>query len=172
MAAELGLNQNVAKRAGLLHDIGKAVDYEIDGTHVELGVQIAKKFNESDVIINTIASHHGNEEAKYDIAVLVSAADTLSAARPGARNKMLETYIKRIEQLEKICTSFPGINKAYASLRSGREIRVIVMPEKISDIDAFKLARSIKEKIESDLNYPGEININVIREFRVIEKAN
>lgn len=170
MAAELGLNQNLAKRAGLLHDIGKAVDYEIDGTHVELGVQIAKKFGESDVVINTIASHHEDEEAKYDIAVLVSAADTLSAARPGARNKMLETYIKRIEQLEKICISFPGVSKAYA-LRSGKELRVIVMSEKVSDVDTFKLARSIKEKIETDLNYPGEININVIREFRVMEKA-
>lgn len=170
MAAELGLNQNIAKRAGLLHDIGKSIDYEVDGTHVELGVKIAKKFNESDIVINAIASHHGDEKAKYDISVLVSAADTLSAARPGARNKMVENYIKRIEQLEKICNSFPGVNKTYA-LRSGREIRVIVMPEKISDIDTFKLARSIKEKIESDLNYPGEININVIREFRVIEKA-
>ena len=170
MAVELGLDQSIAKRAGLLHDIGKAIDYEVDGTHVELGKKIAKKFNESDIIINAIASHHGNEEPKSVYAILVAAADTLSAARPGARDEMLETYIKRVEQLETICNSFAGVDKTYV-LRAGKEIRVMVIPEQISDAEAFKLVHNLKEKIEKDAVYPGEININVIREFCVSETA-
>ena len=170
MAAELGLDQTVAKRAGLLHDIGKAIDYEVDGTHVELGSRLAKKFGEPDVVVNSIASHHGDEESKFVIATLVATADTLSAARPGARSETLESYVKRIEQLEKICTAYPGVSKAFA-MQSGREVRVMVVPEQISDDEAFKLARTLKEKIEADLTYPGEIKINVIREYRASETA-
>ena len=170
MAAELGLDQTTAKRAGLLHDIGKAIDYEVEGTHVELGARLAKKFGEPDVVVNAISSHHDDCEAKYVIATLVKAADTLSSARPGARSETLETYVKRVEQLEQIATSFKGVSKAFA-MQSGREIRVMVVPEEISDDSAFKLAKSLKEKIESSVTYPGEIKINVIREYRASETA-
>ena len=170
MAAELGLDQNLAKRAGLLHDIGKAADFEVDGSHVEIGVRLAKKYGEPDVVVNSIESHHGDVEAKYIIANLVQAADTLSAARPGARSEILENYIKRIEQLEEICKSYDGVYQCFA-MQSGRELRVMVVPEKVDDIGAFKLAREIRERIENEMTYPGQIKVSVIREYRAVETA-
>lgn len=170
MAAELGLDQNLAKRAGLLHDIGKALDFEMDGSHVEIGSRIAKKYGENDVVINAIEAHHGEVAAKYVISNLVQAADTLSAARPGARSEMLENYIQRIEKLEEICKSYDGVYQSYA-MQSGRELRVMVIPDKIDDIGAFKLAREIKERIENEMTYPGQIKVNVIREYRAVETA-
>ena len=170
MAAELGLDQNLAKRAGLLHDIGKSADFEIDGSHVEIGARLAKKYGEPDIVINAIESHHGDVEAKFIYSYLVQAADTLSAARPGARNETLENYIKRIEQLENICKEFDGISSAYA-MQSGREVRVMVVPDKIDDLKAYSIAREIKNKIESEMTYPGQIKVSVIREVRATEIA-
>ena len=170
MAAELGLDQNLAKRAGLLHDIGKACDFEMDGSHVEIGARLAKKYGEPDVVINSIESHHGDVPAKSVIANLVQAADTLSAARPGARSEILENYIKRIEQLEEICNSYEGVTQSYA-LQSGRELRVIVAFDKVDDIGAFQLAKEIKDRIENEMTYPGQIKISVIREYRAQEIA-
>ena len=170
MAAELGENVNIAKRAGLLHDIGKAIDYEVEGSHVELGEEIAKKYQEDEIVINAIKSHHGDCEATSIIASLVQIADTLSAARPGARNDSLENYIKRLEQLENIGNSFEGVEKAYA-MQADREIRVLVKPDEVDDLTSYKIAREMKEKIESEMQYPGTIKITVIRETRAQEEA-
>ena len=170
MAAELGLDQNLAKRAGLLHDIGKAADFEVDGSHVEIGARLARKYGEPDVVINAIESHHGDVPSNCVISYLVQAADTLSAARPGARSETLESYVKRIEQLEELCKSYDGVYQSYA-MQSGREIRVMVIPDKIDDLGAFNLARSIKERIENEMTYPGQIKVSVIREYRAIETA-
>ena len=170
MAAELGLDQTLAKRCGLLHDIGKAADIEVDGSHVEIGARLAKKYGENDVVINSIESHHGDVPPKYITSILVAAADTLSAARPGARSETLETYIKRIEQLETICKGFDGVQQCYA-MQSGREVRVMVIPDKVDDLQAFKMAHDIKEKIENEMTFPGQIKVNVIREYRAVETA-
>ncbi|MBP3890724.1 MAG: ribonuclease Y [Solobacterium sp.] len=170
MAAELGLNQSLAKRAGLLHDIGKAVDFEQEGSHVELGARIAKKYNENPIVINSIESHHGDTAPTDIISVLVSAADTLSAARPGSRYESMENYIERLENLEKIATSFDGVDKAYA-IQAGREIRVMVQPERVDDETMVKVAHDIRDKIENELTYPGQIKVTLIREVRVQELA-
>ncbi len=170
MASELGENVHLAKRAGLMHDLGKAIDFEIEGSHVEIGASFAKKYKEHDVVINSIASHHGDEEAKSVISVLVAIADTLSAARPGARNDSLENYIKRLEQLEEIGNSYDGVEKTYA-MQAGRELRVMVKPGEVDDANTYKIARDIKERIEKEMQYPGTVKINVIRETRVLEEA-
>ena len=170
MASELGENITLAKRAGLLHDIGKSIDFEIEGSHVEIGEQIAKKYHENKIVLDSIASHHGNVEAKSIIAVLVSVADSLSAARPGARNDSLENYIKRLEQLEEIGNSFEGVEKTFA-MQAGREVRVMVKPDEIDDLNSYKIAREIKNKIEKEMQYPGTIKITVIRETRAQEEA-
>ncbi len=170
MAGELGLDVKLAKRAGLLHDIGKALDHEVEGTHVDIGIDVLKKYKESEAVINGMAAHHGDYEPKSMEAVLIAAADALSAARPGARRETLETYIKRLQKLEEIANTTPGVDKSFA-IQAGREIRVIAKPEEINDEEIVFLAREISKKIESELEYPGQIKVNVVRETRAIEYA-
>ena len=170
LAGEMGADVRLAKRAGLLHDIGKAVDHEMEGTHVQIGVDICKKYKESPVIINAVAAHHGDEEFKSLIACIVQAADTISAARPGARRETLDTYTNRLKQLEDIANSFKGVDKSFA-IQAGREVRVMVIPEQVTDDDMVLMARDLSKKIESELEYPGQIKINIIRESRVTDYA-
>lgn len=170
MASELGLDPTLARRAGLLHDIGKALDHEIEGSHVEIGVDVARKYKESETVVHAIHAHHGDVEAKTVIACIVQAADAISAARPGARRENLENYIKRLEKLEKIASSFDGVERSFA-IQAGREIRIIVKPEKIKDDQMVLLARDICRKIESDVEYPGQIKVNIIRESRAFDYA-
>ena len=170
MAAELGLDPVVARRAGLLHDIGKSVDRELEGTHVEIGLALAKRFGEGEEVLDAIAHHHDPENAKTLYAVIVSAADALSAARPGARRESWEEYLQRLEGLEKIALSFPGVEQAFA-VQAGREVRVIVRPDQISDAKAVLLAREIARRIEQEMSYPGQVQVTVVRETRVVEVA-
>ena len=170
LAAEIGVDVRMAKRAGLLHDIGKSVDHEMEGSHIQIGVDLCKKYKESPIVINAVESHHGDVEPTSLIACIVQAADTISAARPGARRETLETYTNRLNQLEDITNSFKGVEKSFA-IQAGREIRVMVVPEQVSDADMILLARDIAKQIEAELEYPGQIKVNVIRESRVMEYA-
>lgn len=170
LAGELGENINLAKRAGLLHDIGKAIDFEMEGSHVDIGVDIAKKYNENLIVINAIASHHGDTPATSIISSIVSIADTISASRPGARNDSTENYFQRLEKIENIGSSVEGVDKAYA-IQAGRELRVIVKPEEVDDLMSYQIARNIKDRIENEVQYPGTIKVTVIRETRATEEA-
>lgn len=170
MASELGLDVNLAKRAGLLHDMGKSVTHEIEGSHVEIGVDLAKKYKEHPIVINAIGAHHGDIEFSHPISVIVAAADAISAARPGARRETLDIYLKRLEKLESIAESFEGVDKSYA-IQAGREIRIIVKPDEIDDAESVRVAREISKKIQNELDYPGQIKVTVIRETRAVEYA-
>ena len=170
MASELGLEPTMARRAGLLHDIGKALDHEIEGSHIEIGVDVARKYKESETVVHAIHAHHGDVEAKTIIACLVQAADAISAARPGARRENLENYIKRLEKLEEVASSFSGVERSFA-IQAGREVRIIVKPEAVKDEQMILLARDICKKIEEEIEYPGQIKVNIIRESRAVEYA-
>ena len=170
MASELGLDVRLAKRAGLLHDIGKSVDYEVEGSHVTIGANLCRKYGENAVIVNAVEAHHGDVDPETAIAVIVQAADTISAARPGARRETLETYIKRLQKLEEIATSFKGVDKSYA-IQAGREVRIMVVPEEVDDNGLVLLARDVTKRIENDLEYPGQIKVSIIRETRATEYA-
>ena len=170
LAAEIGADVNQAKRAGLLHDLGKSIDHEVEGSHVQIGVELARKYRESEAVIHAIEAHHGDVEAKTIVACLVQAADAISAARPGARKENVEYYIKRLEKLEELSSSFPGVDKAYA-IQAGREVRVMIKPEEVSEDRMVILAREIAKKIEDELEYPGQIKVNLIRETKAIEYA-
>ena len=170
LAAEIGEDVRMAKRAGLLHDIGKAVDHDMEGSHIQLGVELCRKYKESPLVINAVEAHHGDVEPESLIACLVQAADTISAARPGARKETLETYSNRLQQLEDITNSYKGVEKSFA-VQAGREVRILVVPEQISDADMVLLARDISKQIETELEYPGQIKVNVIRESRVVDYA-
>ncbi len=170
MAGELGGDITVAKRAGLLHDIGKAIDHEVEGSHVTIGADLAKKYKENEEVIHAIMAHHGDVQPNTLVACLVQAADSISAARPGARRENIETYIKRLEKLEEIANSFSGVEKSFA-IQAGREVRIMVKPESVTDNETILLARDIVKKIETEMEYPGQIKVNVIRELRSIEYA-
>lgn len=170
MAAELGVDARLARRAGLLHDIGKAVDHEVEGTHIEIGIDLLRKYKENNDVIHAMACHHGDYEAESVEAVLVTAADSISAARPGARRETLESYIKRLQKLEEISSSFDGVEKSYA-IQAGREVRIIVKPDRVNDVAAVQLSRDIVKRIEAELEYPGQIKVTVIRETRAVEYA-
>ncbi len=170
LASELGLDVSMVKRAGLLHDIGKSVDHEAEGTHVELGVEILKKYKENEKVINAVEAHHGDTDPKTLEAILIQAADTVSAARPGARRETVNTYVKRLQKLEEICNEYKGVDKSYA-IQAGREVRIIVKPEEITDAGAIMMARNIASQIEKEMNYPGQVKVNVIRETRAVETA-
>ena len=170
LASELGVDVRLAKRAGLLHDIGKSVDHDMEGTHVQLGADLCKKYKESATVLNAVESHHGDVEPTSLISCIVQAADTISAARPGARRETLETYTNRLKQLEDITNSFKGVDKSFA-IQAGREVRIMVVPEQISDDDMILLARDVSKRIEDELEYPGQIKVNVIRESRVTDYA-
>ena len=170
LAGEIGLDVRIAKRAGLLHDIGKSVDHDMEGSHIQIGADLCRKYKESALIINAVEAHHGDVEPTSLIACLVQAADTISAARPGARRETIETYSNRLQQLEDITNGFKGVDKSFA-VQAGREVRVLVVPEQISDPEMVILARDIAKQIESELEYPGQIKVNVIRESRVTEFA-
>lgn len=170
MADELGINPKIAKRAGLLHDIGKALDHDMEGTHIEIGVEILKKYKENSMVINAVEAHHGDVEPLSIEAMLVQAADAISASRPGARRETLEAYIKRLEKLEEIANSFEGVEKSFA-IQAGREVRLMVKPEKVSEAEMIVMARDVAKRVESEMEYPGQIKVNVIRETRAIEYA-
>ena len=170
LAGEVGADVRMAKRAGLLHDIGKSIDHEIEGSHVQIGADLCRKYKESPIVINAVESHHGDVEAESLIACIVQAADTISAARPGARRETLETYTNRLKQLEDITNTFKGVEKSFA-IQAGREIRVMVVPDQVNDADMVLLARDIAKQIEAELEYPGQIKVSVIRESRVVDYA-
>jgi ribonuclease Y len=170
MAAELHENEKLARRIGLLHDLGKAVDHEVEGTHAKIGSELARKYNESGKVIHAIEAHHGEVVPHTVLAVLIQAADALSAARPGARRETLESYVKRLQKLEEVADSFSGVDKAYA-IQAGREIRVIIQHEEVNDAGASQLAREIAKKLEEELEYPGQIKVTAIRETRAVEYA-